>query len=408
MLTSPIVTRLYTPKDFGVYGLMIAFIGFVTVISSLRYETAIVASESISDAAYLVIGSISISMVCSGLSSVCLYLMIKLKLLGFGELPFWSPFLIFLMCFATAVFFILRYWLIRIERFDGVRKVTIYQNMARSLGQVGLGDLQFGAAGLLWGECLGRLFGISRVIRDSLPILKEHFTLFQYSVICAVFKKYREFPLYSLPSAVLDSLSIALLLPIIAQLYGSQEAGQLALVQRVISIPALLIGGTIADSFHHQMATDSRNGIKELTPLFFRVAFILTLLGATLGGFLAFLAPLVFKLVFGEAWVEAGDLAARMSPMVAAGLVVSPLSRIVLVFNGQKYKLIYDLLALIILLSSLCGGRYLGKSFLISMTGFSLLNTFAFAIYFLILLYIISSHERHLRKTEFGQAASII
>lgn len=408
LLTSPIVSRLYTPDDFGRYGLLIAFIGFVTVVSSLRYETAIVATDSLTDAAYLVIASLSASTVVSALSSICLYVLIKLRLLGFGELPLWSPLLAFLMCVTTSGFFVLRYWLIRIDKFKCIRQVTIYQNSVRSIIHIGLGYVHFSTPGLLWGECLGRLSGIGRIIRDSHPILRKQLESFQYSKMRAILEKYREFPTYSLPSALLDSLSAALLLPLVVELYGAQEAGYLALVQRVIAIPALLIGGTIADSFHHHMANDARTRVKQVTPFFFRVTLILTLFSLLLAGFLIFFAQPVFVLVFGDSWAMAGSIAVKMAPLFAVGLIVSPLSRVVLVFKGQKYKLIYDLLGIAIVLGTLYGGKYLGASFLISISCYSYLGVLAYVVYFLVLLYIITSHEKEMQNKESEQLAQII
>lgn len=37
----PVLTRIYTPADFGLYGLYFAFIGVFTSISGLRYELAV-------------------------------------------------------------------------------------------------------------------------------------------------------------------------------------------------------------------------------------------------------------------------------------------------------------------------------------------------------------------------------
>ncbi|MGQ9623675.1 MAG: lipopolysaccharide biosynthesis protein, partial [Candidatus Caldatribacteriaceae bacterium] len=41
VLVSPILTRLYSPEDFGVFGVYASLLGIVAVIASLRYEYAI-------------------------------------------------------------------------------------------------------------------------------------------------------------------------------------------------------------------------------------------------------------------------------------------------------------------------------------------------------------------------------
>jgi len=43
VLLSPIITRLYTPEAMGLWGLFVSFLGVASVVSTLRYEVAIVA-----------------------------------------------------------------------------------------------------------------------------------------------------------------------------------------------------------------------------------------------------------------------------------------------------------------------------------------------------------------------------
>ena len=39
---SPILTRIYTPEDFGVFALFIGVVGVISVIATLTYEQAII------------------------------------------------------------------------------------------------------------------------------------------------------------------------------------------------------------------------------------------------------------------------------------------------------------------------------------------------------------------------------
>ena len=47
ILVSPILTRMYSPEDFGVFSVYVAIVAFFTVISNLRYELAIPISKSL-------------------------------------------------------------------------------------------------------------------------------------------------------------------------------------------------------------------------------------------------------------------------------------------------------------------------------------------------------------------------
>lgn len=63
---SPILTRIYTPEDFGVFALFLAIVGFFSVIASGRYEQAILIPKKDEDAinifalGFIIICSISL------------------------------------------------------------------------------------------------------------------------------------------------------------------------------------------------------------------------------------------------------------------------------------------------------------------------------------------------------------
>jgi len=50
VLISPILTRLYSPKDFGLYFLFISIVSMIAPIAGLKYEMAIVLPKKQSDA----------------------------------------------------------------------------------------------------------------------------------------------------------------------------------------------------------------------------------------------------------------------------------------------------------------------------------------------------------------------
>ena len=55
VLSSPIITRLYSPEDFGIFALFSAVLGIVAVVGALRYELAIPLPESENKSKFIVI-----------------------------------------------------------------------------------------------------------------------------------------------------------------------------------------------------------------------------------------------------------------------------------------------------------------------------------------------------------------
>ena len=50
IISSPVLTRLYSPEEFGVLAVYVSFFAFLTIVISLRFELAIPLSRSTSEA----------------------------------------------------------------------------------------------------------------------------------------------------------------------------------------------------------------------------------------------------------------------------------------------------------------------------------------------------------------------
>ena len=104
IIISPILTRIYSPEEFGSLILFMSIVSILSVIVSLRYEKAIVQPLSDEDAISLVVISM---LVTTGVSAV-LAILINIfytqiqELLGNHEisiLKYWVPFTVLIIGF---------------------------------------------------------------------------------------------------------------------------------------------------------------------------------------------------------------------------------------------------------------------------------------------------------------------
>ncbi|MGB9859042.1 MAG: lipopolysaccharide biosynthesis protein, partial [Moorellaceae bacterium] len=75
VLASPILTRLYTPEDFGVLAVYSSVLSIVSVVASLRYELAIPLAEDDETAANLLLLSLTIGVGVSLLTGILTWLL---------------------------------------------------------------------------------------------------------------------------------------------------------------------------------------------------------------------------------------------------------------------------------------------------------------------------------------------
>jgi O-antigen/teichoic acid export membrane protein len=73
VLTTPLLTRMYTPEEFGVYSVFLSLLFTGTILVSLRYETAIPLPEDEDDAFHLLVLSIGFAFLISGLLFVLVF-----------------------------------------------------------------------------------------------------------------------------------------------------------------------------------------------------------------------------------------------------------------------------------------------------------------------------------------------
>jgi len=388
VILTPVITRLYSPADLGVLGLFTSFLAVATVGTSLRYELGIVSAGTEKEAAQLTSASMLLGLPVSLLCGFALYAMVHFSWFGYSLLPGYAVPMMVATLFLTATFTNLRYWEVRQEGFARIARASLVQQSIRSICQAALGLLGMGPAGLLSGEMLGRGAGIGSLFRHAWPALKNALKS-PRSDFANTLRSNRKLVIYSLPSSLIDTLASNMLVPLMVLLYGTTTGGQFALMQKVLAVPFALIATSVADTFHSRLAVCVREKPGQLLPLFARTSVGLFFVGLVPAFILFFAGDRLFAFAFGKPWALAGTLASITAPFFLAQMVVSPLSRLVFVLRGQESKLIYDLLVMTGILLTFWVARTYKLNLIHTVWAITLVNTFAYVVYYLVLLRII-------------------
>ena len=396
VLAAPVLTRLYLPSDIGELALFTSFISVASSCASLKYELGIVSAIDDSEAAELTLASILLLVPISILSGGLLYLAIRLSRFGFGSLPSYATLLMVPALFLTGLFAALRYWTIRTGNFGLISRTFIGQHAVRAVCQVCFGLVSASAVGLFAGEVLGRAVGVTPMLREALAKLRSLLGSVSSRDLLRTLNVNRKLLIYSFPSTFIDTLVANLPIPVVVSLYGSVAGGHLSLVQKVLALPLGLIAASVADTFHGSLAACARESPAKLSALFRRTSLWLFSIGLVPALVLALFGRPLFQIIFGHKWAVAGTLAALSTPWFLTQFVVSPLSRLVFVLRGQELKLIYDIVILVgmFVVAELALHRHMGL--LQTVWAFSLVNTLANLVYYLVLVWIVRRSVPHL------------
>lgn len=375
VLVSPLLTRLYTPADFGGFGLLLAFVSVAAVAVTLRFDVAIPSAATDRQADALLALNCVIAVPCSVLAALLLAALSGAGLAGYGELPPWSGLIVAAMLMASGTFSALRFWQVRRLQFARIGTALARQGVGRALAPVGLAVLPLGWAGLAAGDLLGRCLGLLQLGRDAWRPALASLRTARPSFVRALLRRNRRYPTILLASSVVDAVAAAMPLPVIATIFGLTAAGEFALITRIASAPAALIGNSLADVAHARFAARRGAAVPELL----QAAGRLTLVAIALYVPGAIVAPMLLPWVFGADWERTGYVFACLMPGLLAALLVSPFSRVLVVAERPEMKLVVDLMFLTLPCTGLWLARDLG--FLPALLVFALINCAIFTVY---------------------------
>ena len=144
ILISPILTRIYSPEDFGLYATIVAISSVCAISSCLRYEYAIVQEKNTEKAISLVKLSFYVCFIFSFLIFIAI-LMFQNSITNFFNLEGLKTiiFLVPIIVLSLGLFKALNFWNTRTENYKNISLSTVYQSLSVGGGQIVLKFSQF-------------------------------------------------------------------------------------------------------------------------------------------------------------------------------------------------------------------------------------------------------------------------
>lgn len=351
IILSPIITRIYSPDQYGVLTVYVSILGMLAIVGSLKYEWGI----PIADDEEKAINILALSIIVL----VFIVSLITLAIIIFGEsfLGIFDAeslidykFLIPVGVFMTGLYSIFTQWALRNKNYKSISKTKFSQSISQNIIKIGLGLLKIGPIGLIIGNIIGQSAGITTL---SSPLIKNNRKLLKKINLKEIMwgaKRYKEFPMYLAPSQFLNTAGLQLPVLLITSIYGKSVIGLYGLANSIVSLPMNLIGRSIADVFYGEAASIGRTNPEQLKNLSMKLLKKLILVGIVPLIVLLIFGPMLFSFVFGDAWYQAGVYARILSFLVFTRLVFTPISMVFSVFEKQKQALIIDVLRVVLVL----------------------------------------------------------
>lgn len=337
---TPILTRLYSPEEFGMLAAFVSALAIFSVAASLRLEFALPQIENDRTAKLLV--------------WVCLFL-ICLVGVGAGFLVFifsilnsenglsWDVIWFFpLGLFFVGAFQVANYWAIREKDFKTLAKANVDRSLFQAITQLVLGGVGLGGGGLIVGYLVGQALGASKLL---VKVFSGRKRISIWRSVVVVFS-YKRFPAYSMPAGILNASAIHVTPFLIIYMYGSASAGFFSLAQRAMGAPMAFLGMAIGSVFLSELAEKKNKHPEQLFRFYCVACRNLILIGFPIVAVATIVLWFGVEFIFGEQWAESALFALYLSPLFLGQFVVSPLSQTLVVIGRQDVQLIWDVLRL--------------------------------------------------------------
>lgn len=393
---TPLLTRLYTPSDFGVMAVFVAITSMILVVSSGRYEFSIPLPVLERDARLLLFGSLLINFVFF----LTCFLIVALFSSGISTLVGIDSFSSFAWLIPLTVLFsgaykAYNYLSVRQQNYQRIAKTKVIQSFSSVVVQVFGGLISQGPSGLLIGQMLGQAAGTFQLAKST-SVYDYAISKVRYLRLLLLLKRYRRFPLYDAPAAFIDTLSTQLPNLVLATLFGPVVAGSYMLAERALSMPANLVGQAFGQVLFGTVNAQKSEGKFYSTTL--RAVMLLGGLAVFPTIIFFFYASPIFSVVFGDTWTLAGDYASWMIVGVAFQFVYSPLSMTLLATDGQKVNLMIHVVMLTSKMGVLAVGNSLGDPY-ITIVGFSIVSAVGYFIAIFVVLNHVAKNAHVLKRS---------
>ena len=311
-----ILTRLFTPEEFGKWDVFMRIIQLVAILFTLRLEMTIVLPKDQKEATKVSLLSLVILSLLSFLSLIIFFLFHDYLNSLIGN-PFdsWWLILIPIGGFFLGFYNILLNWNSRFENYKKISKSNVIHSFVSSPLSAALYFL--GALGLILGQIFARVIAVYFLIHNFFSEIKKiKFSEFLNSYKNLI-KKYKSFPLFEIPQSLLQRFSNDIIFYFTAFAFGGATVGILSVSEKILAKPLNIISESFKVAFYQRLTIEKNKTtffLKSVLGMFFFGVFAVCLI--------YFIPVDAFKFLLGDNdWIKVGLYIKIISPLVLSRFI---------------------------------------------------------------------------------------
>jgi O-antigen/teichoic acid export membrane protein len=345
LLGYPILARLYSPHEFGAFGLFVAASAIPGTVACARFEYAIPIAPKWGAASVLWLCFIMSAII--GLAS------------GLGAALYWHvtqaasgvvfAFLLGVTVFLTGLAAGCSFFLMRSERYRAVSVSMLVRTGAAILCQIALAFLWGHSLSLVVGFVLG--LAVQALMLVTWTWLKLHPRRPRRQQIYSMFRHFRRQVSVDFPSTIVAAIALNILTFTLAILYDPRTVGFYAMGNRIAIVPLALFNDALAQVFF-QKASRAK---EQKGHIWDEMKFNLITSGVLSVGVIVvtlLLAKPFIAIYLGEKWLPAADMLIILSPMLAIRALAMSIGTTVFVLRSAHWLFVHNVATVVIPLAA--------------------------------------------------------
>ena len=398
LLVYPILTRIYSPEDFGLLNLFLSIGGVLVIISTAEYYNAIVLPKEDKEAVGVVHLSLLLLLAMVLLTGISV--LFSESIAGIFETPALAKYywLMPIMVFVLGAWNILNYWYIRKSFYNRISGYQLSNSLLASVLKIGLGRCNILQGGLIYSGVFAPLFSLILSVIFSWNLgIKELFSNASQN-LRQIAGKYRNFPCYSFPKSLINVLAGQSPVLLLTPVFGTEAIGLWGMALLFGFTPINLISKSLFQVLYQE--TVMRVNANQMIGIFFKRFTISVLLGGgALFGLLFVFITDIIPFLLGDEWVACGSYIRWMLPWLLCSLLTSSTGFLADIFFKQGIGFCFELLTVILRIIGVALGIW-QKDFSVAIIGYTVGSAIAVLAQFIWLMTLVKTYDQQVQKQE--------
>lgn len=341
--SAPIIARLYSPGEIGLFGQIASFAAILTAVSTLRFDDALFQPSSEVESKLLFITSVLNVFCVIGFFLILFVVISEIGGVKLHILP--NVYVCFLVAFVGGVSQALAAWRLKSQQFRLVAKLNASRSAIVAITKIAAGLAGEGVKGLLAGQLLGDFFVIGATLRhDAKTLVGEARSAIRvYFVYLA---KYKDYAIFGSLQTLIATAWIQAPVILLGMYYGSESAGYYTMALLLLQYPVLALQSSLRQVSQQQLSQRYGRGV-PIFSFIVKITLLVYLAYAVPCLAILYWAPEICSFIFGAVWQDAGHYAQILvfSSFISVGKI--PYIALIKIFRVQGTSVLLDISALI-------------------------------------------------------------